>query len=526
MGYNFAHVVDTIATQSPDRTAILCVDPEGQQEVTTYGSLRQATNRFADGLRQLGIKKADRVLIVLPRCTESFVIYLALLKLGATAIPGSEMLRAADIKYRLNHSGAIAVFAHSSLAGEVDKIREECKSVKHCAVVGEQRDGWIHYTSILQSGQNEDIQVPTADEDAAFLLYTSGTTGGPKGVLHGYSWPREHLKIAGTYWLDPKPNEVIWATAAPGWGKWIWSPFVTALGNGATSFVYKGRFDPKTYLDLMEKYQIQLLCATPTEYRLMAKVDDLASYKLSLRTAVSAGEPLNREAIDRFKEAFGVTLRDGYGQTESSLAIANLINMELKPGSLGKPFPGMRIAIVDDNGCEVLPGTVGHIALHKSFPPLFKGYLNDEERTRKAFRGDWFITGDLGSMDGDGYFYFEGRADDIIISSGYTIGPSEVEDALVKHPKVLDCAVVASPDKERGHIVKAFVILKDPADRGGDESSLVRELQDHVKRLTAPYKYPRAIEFVDALPRTTNGKIQRAELRKREAERAQAISSL
>lgn len=408
MGYNFADVVDTIAAKAPDRTAILCVDTEGHEEFMTYARLRQASNRLAHGLRRLGIKKADRALILLPRSIESFVIYLALLKLGATAIPGSEMLRAADIKYRFNHSGAVAVFAHSSLAEEVDKVRQECPGVKHCVVVGDERENWIHYPRVHDNGLDEEIRVSTEEDDAAFLLYTSGTTGGPKGVLHRYSWPREHLRIAGQYWLDPKPGEVIWATAAPGWGKWIWSPFVTALGNGATTFVYKGRFDAKIYLRLMEKYQIRLLCSTPTEYRVMAKVDDLDSYKLNLRTAVSAGEALNQEVIDKFQAAFHVFVRDGYGQTESSLAIANLLGMEFKPGSLGKPFPGMKVAVIDDAGNPVDVNVVGHIALHKSFPPLFQGYLNDEERTLRAFRGDWFIIGDLGSMDEDGYFYFAG----------------------------------------------------------------------------------------------------------------------
>ena len=249
----------------------------------------------------------------------------------------------------------------------------------------------------------------------------------------------------------------------------------------------------------------------------MAKVDNLNRFKLTLRSAVSAGEPLNREVIDTFRREFGVTVRDGYGQTENSLLVGTLQDMEVKPGSMGKPFPGMRVAIVDDEGQELSVGEVGHIAVHSTFPALFKGYLNDAERTARAFRGEWYITGDKGRMDEDGYFWFEGRSDDIIISAGYTIGPFEVEDALVKHPKVAECAVVASPDPERGHIVKAFVILRNPAD--ASDPNLVSELQEHVKNVTAPYKYPRAIEFVDSLPKTTSGKIRRIELRDRENEK-------
>jgi acetyl-CoA synthetase len=289
---------------------------------------------------------------------------------------------------------------------------------------------------------------------------------------------------------------------------------VSILGNGATAFVYQGRFDPSTYLNLMEKYKVTLLCATPTEYRLMAKVPDIDRHRLYLRSACSAGEPLNREVIDTFLRQFNVLVRDGYGQTENSLLAGTMKNMEARPGSMGKPFPGMRVAIIDDEGNELGPGEIGHIAVHKSFPTLFKGYLNDPERTAKAFRGEWYVTGDKGRTDEDGYIWFEGRSDDIIISAGYTIGPFEVEDALVKHPKVAECAVVASPDPERGHIVKAYVVLRNPADK--DLPGLVEELQEHVKRVTAPYKYPRAIAFVDSLPKTTSGKIRRVELRELE----------
>lgn len=289
---------------------------------------------------------------------------------------------------------------------------------------------------------------------------------------------------------------------------------MATLGNGATAFVYQGRFQPDVYLRLMEKYGVTLLCATPTEYRLMAKLDNLSTYRIALRSAVSAGEPLNREVIDTFRREFGVSVRDGYGQTENSLLVGTLQDMEVRPGSMGKPFPGMRVAIVDDDGRELPPQKIGHIAVHQSFPALFQGYLDDPDRTRRAYRGAWYTTGDQGRQDEDGYIWFEGRADDIIISAGYTIGPFEVEDALVKHPKVAECAVVASPDEERGHIVKAYVILRNPADAA--DSTLVEELQEHVKQVTAPYKYPRRIEFVDSLPKTTSGKIRRVELRQRE----------
>lgn len=293
------------------------------------------------------------------------------------------------------------------------------------------------------------------------------------------------------------------------------SPFLATLGSGATGYVYNGKFDAKVYLRNIQEQQVNVLCCTPTEYRIMAKVDGLADYNLSsLHSAVSAGEPLNREVIETFGKLFDLEVRDGYGQTENTLLVGTMKGMEAKPGSMGKPTPGNKVEIVNDQGepCDV--GEVGDIAVHVETPALFKEYLKDPERTSMQFRGDYYITGDRARKDEDGYFWFEGRGDDIIISSGYTIGPFEVEDALTKHPLVQECAVIGSPDEIRGTIVKAFVVLRDPSLQVSDE--LVKELQDHVKALTAPYKYPREIEFISELPKTTSGKIRRIELRQKE----------
>lgn len=511
MGYNFAYEVDRFAESAPTRSAIYSVSAEGTIETLSYAELRHQTNRLAHGLANLGITKGMRVLVLLPRGLTPYVVYLALLKVGATVMPGSEMLRAGDIKYRVNHAEAQAVIADARLTGAVDEIRTEASSLKYFVSVHDEVPDWTLLDDIVSQSDDSPYRVEVADDDLAFLSYTSGTTGGPKGVMHTYAWPREHLAVAGTYWFDAKPTDVAWATAGPGWAKWVWSPFVAILGNGATAFVYQGRFQASDYLQLMVTHGVTLLCATPTEYRLMAKVDVIAKYDVKLRSACSAGEPLNREVIDTFRREFGVTVRDGYGQTENSLLVGTLQDMEVRPGAMGKPFPGMRVAIVDEAGEPVATGEIGHIAVHQSFPALFKGYLDDEAKTQRAYRGEWYITGDQGRMDADGYIWFEGRADDIIISAGYTIGPFEVEDALVKHPKVAECAVIASPDEERGHIVKAFVILRNPGDAA--DAGLVAELQEHVKQVTAPYKYPRSIVFVESLPKTTSGKIRRIELR-------------
>lgn len=516
---NFAHLVDGIADTAPNRLALIVVPDEGSTEEIAYRELSLTSNRLAHSFQAQGIDRGTRVMVLLPRSVDAYLTYLALLKTGATIMPGSEMLRAADILYRVQHAQAEAVIAHESLVPIVETIRANMPSVKtYVASSTTTQNGWQSLVALKAQGEPDPVHADVRPDDLAFLSYTSGTTGGPKGVMHTYRWPFEHLKVAGTHWFDAHPDDVAWATAGPGWAKWVWSPFVSVLGNGATGFVYQGRFDPEKYLSLMAEYHVTLLCATPTEYRMIAKVPRLERFTLALRSAISAGEPLNREVIETFRRVFHVEVRDGYGQTENTLLVGTWKDTELRPGSMGRPFPGLPVAIVSDQGEPVPPGVVGHIGVEHSHPALFRGYLNDPERTRAAYRGEWYITGDQGQMDDDGYIWFEGRADDIIISAGYTIGPFEVEDALVKHPKVAECAVVASADEERGHIVKAFVVLRDPADN--NTPGLSEELQAHVKEMTAPYKYPRAIEFVDALPKTSSGKIRRIELREREQARA------
>jgi len=512
--YNFAAEVEKFAELHPDKLAVIVRKETGEESKLTYQELIQKANKVANAFTVLGVTRGDKVLVLVPRGALAYELYLGLIKLGAVVLPGSEMLRSKDIEYRVNHSGVKAVVGFAGVVSEVEAIRAVCPSVQHYVITEGEAEGWLSLEGLTSAADNHFETVQTQSDELAFLSYTSGTTGGPKGVMHVHGWPFAHLAVAATQWLDVREEDMVWATAGPGWAKWIWSPFVSALGKGATAFVYTGRFSPETYLHLLETYPITVFCATPTEYRLMAKISDLDRYKITqLRSACSAGEPLNREVIEKFRRTFNITVRDGYGQTENTLLVGTFVGVEPRPGSMGKPSPVVNVAIIDEQG-QVLPqGEVGDIAIERNMVALFKGYLNDPERTERAFRGDWYVTGDQGRMDEDGYIWFEGRADDIIISGGYTIGPFEVEDALVKHPAVAECAVVASPDPERGHIVKAFVVLKKEREASDD---LVAELQEHVKRLTAPYKYPRNITFVEELPKTASGKIRRVELRMRE----------
>ncbi|WKA56131.1 acyl-CoA synthetase MbcS [Planococcus shixiaomingii] len=509
--YNLVQEIERFAT-GDGKLAIIWENDKGETKQVTYDELIKQANRAANSFQKAGLKKGDVVLVMVPRLIEAYVSYIGALKAGLVVIPSSEMLRAKDISYRLNHSEAKAVIAYEPFMDQFADVEEMNNVAKF--VIGHSGSSWISLTEEMKNASDEFETAATRNNDMAFLSYTSGTTGNPKGAVHSHGWAYAHLRTSAEHWLGAKEGDLVWATASPGWQKWIWSPFVATLGSGATGFVYNGKFEPETYLRILERRKINVLCCTPTEYRLLAKQKNLASFNLSsLHSAVSAGEPLNAEVINVFKENFGLEVRDGYGQTENTLLVGVMKGMEIRIGSMGKPTPGNRVEIINELGEPAAAGEVGDIAVHVETPALFKGYFKDDERTKMQFRGDYYVTGDKASKDDDGYFWFEGRGDDIIISSGYTIGPFEVEDALVKHPAVQECAVVGAPDEIRGTIVKAFVVPVAGTERTPE---LVKELQEHVKNLTAPYKYPRAIEFLKELPKTASGKIRRVELRQME----------
>ena len=510
--YNITEEIEKYA-QDATKNALIIYDENNDVQFITYAHLLAKANQAAHVFTNQGLTKGDVLIVMVPRSVEAYIVYIAALKIGLTIIPSSEMLRTKDIEYRIHHANAKGIVAYQPYIEQFDNVKN-LQGLQQF-VIGVAHEPW---QSLLQKMQNQPTNyissTPTKSTDNAFLAYTSGTTGNPKAAVHTHSWGYAHLRTTAPNWLGVQEDDIVWATAAPGWQKWIWSPFLATLGSGATAFVYKGKFDAATYLTLLEKFNINILCCTPTEYRFMAALENLQDFNLeSVRQAVSAGEPLNSDVIKVFSNVFRLQVRDGYGQTENTLLVGTMVGMEARIGSMGKPTPGNTIDIINDLGNPVSVGEVGDIAVHRETPALFKKYLHDPERTSLQFRGDWYITGDRAYKDVDGYFWFEGRGDDVIISSGYTIGPFEVEDALMKHAAVKEAAVVASPDEVRGNIVKAFVVLND-GEIGN--ASLIKQLQNHVKSLTAPYKYPRAIEFVTELPKTSSGKIRRIELRQQE----------
>ncbi|NLO89974.1 MAG: AMP-binding protein [Clostridia bacterium] len=518
--YNFVvDVVDKWA-EKEDKPALLCVDDFGNETRYTFGDLKEKSDRVGALLQRVGVNKGDRVFVMLPRIPQWWEIVLGILKAGAVAMPGTVQLTSKDVAYRIKISEAKVAVTDPENAPKIEEVKDQCPQLETLLIVGGKRPGWISYSDEMNKPYNF-VPVKTKSSEEAILYFTSGTTGYPKMVLHTHaSYPLAHL-ITGKYWLDLKTWDRHWNVSDNGWAKAAWSSLFGPWHMGAEVFVHntKGRFNPKLFLELIEKYKITTLCAPPTAYRLFV-FEDLSSYNFSsLRHCVSAGEPLNPEVISIWEKHTGLKIYDGYGQTETVVLVANFPCMEVKPGSMGKPVPGFKVDIIDENGVPVPGGEEGNIAVKVSHcrpVGMFKEYLKDPEGTESRFKNGWYLTGDRAYKDEDGYFWFVGRADDVIISAGYRIGPFEVESALIEHPAVVEAAVVGSPDPVRGEIVKAFIILAE-----GYEPSeeLAKEIQEFVKSNTAPYKYPREIKFVERLPKTISGKIQRVKLREEERKR-------
>jgi acyl-coenzyme A synthetase/AMP-(fatty) acid ligase len=497
--FNFAR--DVVEALPDDKLAIRFVDRDGVRCDIAFADVVRRTAHWTALLRRQAVERGDRVLVLVGKTPEWHPLMLACLKSGAVAIPCSEQLRARDLAFRARHSGAALLVADRGAEAEIGAMAERPPVV---------------FTDDADLGDEAHETADTSPSDTAFILYTSGTTKDPKGAVHthGYCWAK---RVQAERWLDARPDDLVWCTASTGWAKSIWNVLLGPWSTGTSIVLHEGAFDPEERFRLIGELDVTVLCQAPTEYRLMAKLGDLERFQLPrLRHAVSAGEPLNPEVIKAFGDAFGITVHDGYGQTENTLLVGNFPGMEIRPGSMGLPSPGHDVAVVDDEGNDLPPGEEGDVALRGRPPSLFVEYYNAPEETAAVFRGDWYVTGDRAARDEDGYFWFSGRADDVILSAAYRIGPFEVESALLEHEAVAESAVIGKPHADRGQIVKAFVVLR-PGFAGDD--GLVHELQEHCKRVTAPYKYPREVEFVDSLPKTRSGKIRRVELRLLEEER-------
>ncbi len=507
--FNFGRdMVDHWAEE--ERPAMIWLGSNGDEQRLSFAAFSRLSNRFANVARELGVSRGDRVMVLLGKVPEWHAILTGLLKLGAIAIPCAPQLRASDLKFRAEHSGSVAMISGPEGIEEVEKMRGGIPGLRHFLCLGEERDGWESYESLMDGSSDEFIAEDTASDEGAFILYTSGTTKHPKGVLHTHGYT--HAKrMQARYWLDLQDGDRLWCTSGTGWAKSIWNVFLGPWSMGTEIFFHEGGFDPAERLELIRRYEITVLCQAPTEYRLLAKTKELQEADLSrIRHAVSAGEPLNPPVIERWKELHGLTIYDGYGQTENTLLVANYPGVEVRPGSMGKPSPGCDVTVVDMDGNPCASDEPGDIALSGRIPCLFKEYWNQPEETESAFRSGYYLTGDRAYRDADGYLWFVGRSDDVISSAGYRIGPFEVESVLIEHPAVVESAVVPAPDEDRGSVVKAYIVVgKDyePSDE------LAREIQDYCKAQTAPYKYPRQIEFIAELPKTTSGKIRRVELR-------------
>jgi acyl-coenzyme A synthetase/AMP-(fatty) acid ligase len=513
--FNFgADVIDKWA-KDPEKLALIWANAEGDERRLTFRDVSRLSNQFASLLDSQGIGKGDRVIISLPRIPEWQIAMIGCHKLGAVPIPCVTMLTQKDIQYRIEHSDATGAI---TTADNTHKFEGSLKALSARISVGVS-DGWTEFSAGLETADETFTPIQTASEDPAVLYYTSGSSGLPKGVSHSsgglFSW-----RVSAWHWLSLTETDTMWCTADTGWAKAGTSILYGPWSCGSTVFFYDGPFDAQKRFELLEKYGVTVFCAAATELRQLIPLDTDEQEFSALRLTVSAGESVNPEIVRSWKDKTGSLLLDGYGQTETLMTILNYPEMPVKPGSMGRPLPGTDAAIIDGSGqmCEV--GTIGQLAIRCPNPQIMLGYWQDEERTKQCFTKvdgvRWFVTGDTAHMDEDGYIFYDGRDDDMINSAGYRIGPMEVENALMEHSAVQECAATASPDPDRGEVVKAFVILN--SGYVGDDA-LLADLQAHCKQLTAPYKYPRKIDFVDDLPKTVTGKIQRRVLKNREFEK-------
>lgn len=518
--FNFAYdVVDKWAQEEPDKPALLWTNDKGDEHQFSFADMKEASDRTASFFQSLGIGKGDKVMLILKRRYQFWFSILALHKLGAICIPATHLLTAKDIVYRCNAAKikAIVAVGDEEVTKHIVDALPKCPTVECCISTGPTvPEGWYDFNSgIKEAAPFKRPLRPNKNEDLSLLYFTSGTTGEPKMVAHDFLYPLGHI-VTGKYWHNLDDTSLHLTLADTGWGKAVWGKLYGQWFSGANVFVYDyDKFKPADLLGIFEKYNITSFCAPPTVYRFLI-LEDVSKYNLSaLRYCTTAGEAMNPSVFARWKELTGLDIKEAFGQTETTLTIGTFPWMEAKPGSMGVPNPEYDIDLINSEGKSCKPGEQGEIVIYTTRRRplgLFREYLYDPQLTREAHSNGVYHTGDVATRDEDGYFWFVGRADDVIKSSGYRIGPFEVESSLMTHPAVVECAITGVPDPIRGQIVKATIVLADDwKDKIGDD--LVKELQNHVKHTTAPYKYPRQIEFVDELPKTISGKIRRVEIR-------------
>jgi acetyl-CoA synthetase len=517
--YNIAQACCGQWAADRGRFALYWEDESGAMAAYSFWDIQQAANRLSNALAGLGVRKGDRVALCLPQRPETAIAYIAIFQMGAIALPLSHLFGPDALEYRLNHAEASVALVEPTTLPGLWGIRGKLKDLKHVIGVGGARESGVHaYEDLLQKAGSSFSAVDTLAEDPSLIIYTSGTTGPPKGAL------KPHRVLIGnvpgfvhSHDFFPQPGDMFWSPADWAWTGGLMDALLPAWLFGVPILGYRGRFDAEKAYYLLEKYGVRNSFLFPTALKLMMKAfpEPRKSFSLNLRSVMSAGESVGVTVIEWAREHLGVTINEMFGQTEINYVVGNCqAAWPVKPGSIGRPYPGHRVAVIDEKGNEVPRGELGEIAVdRRGDPVVFLEYWKNEKATREKYIGDWGCTGDQGKMDEDGYLWYQGRSDDVIKSSGYRIGPAEIESCLVKHAAVANAAVIGKPDAARGAIVKAFIVLQP---NHSPSPALVEDIQAHVRGRLAPYEYPREIEFVDALPMTTTGKVQRKELRKRE----------
>jgi acetyl-CoA synthetase len=523
--YNIgADVCDRHAAERPDAVALIFENENGTVERLSFRDLRAQTNRLANALVAHGFNPGDRIGVLLQQCPEAAVAHIAAYKAGLIAVPLFVLFGEDALEYRLGNAGARAVVTDSANLPKLLAIRDRLPELKVIIVTDGGGSGTLDYRALLAKATDSFTPVDTHADDPALIIYTSGTTGPPKGALHAHRVLLGHLPgVEFPHEFLPQPGDLYWTPADWAWIGGLLDVLLPSLHHGIPVLAHRFRkFDPEAAFALMARHKVRNIFFPPTALKLLRQAGAPANHGARVRTIACGGETLGAELLDWGRATFGVTINEFYGQTECNLVVGCCAKiMEIRPGSMGRPMPGHDVAIVDDDGHALPTGEQGHIAIRRPDPVMFLGYWQNDKATREKFAGDWLLTGDTGRQDQDGYIWYVGRADDVITSAGYRIGPAEIEDCLLKHPAVAMAAAIGVPDPVRTETVKAFVVLK-PGQRG--DGALAKSIQEHVRTKLAAHEYPREVEFIDALPMTATGKIMRRELRAREAAKKAALA--